>query len=317
MSGTAPTLEGLLYLSREDVASLLPGAVEQIDLAEETYVAMAEGRVELPPKPGIHPRQNAFIHAMPVYLADKDVAAMKWVAGYEENPARGLSYISGLVVVNDPDTGRPLAIMDAEEITAARTAAASGVCIRRWATPGWRRAAILGCGQQGRYHAQLMQALNPDVHISAWDPDASRIGLLPGRVEVASDPRAAVKDADVVITAGPIISEPQPTLDATATRPGCLLLPIDFDASVAADLVQDVDLFIADDVAQFEYYRGRGHFRAWPAPEASLGEALRDGFTATTTLCCNLGVGALDAAFAHEVLCAAGPRLTDFTALPR
>ena len=43
---------------------------------------MAAGRVELPPKPGIHPRQDAFIHAMPAYLEDTDVAAIKWVAGY-------------------------------------------------------------------------------------------------------------------------------------------------------------------------------------------------------------------------------------------
>ena len=106
---------------------------DQLDLVEATYRAVAAGRVELPPKPGVHPRPDSFIHAMPAYLADEDVVALKWVSGYPENKARGLPYISGLVVLNDAETGLPTAIMDGAEITAARTAAASGVCVRRWA----------------------------------------------------------------------------------------------------------------------------------------------------------------------------------------
>ena len=148
---------------REQVAGLLPEIPAQLDLVEETYAALAAGRVELPPKPGVHPRENSFIHAMPAYLADQDVAALKWVSGYPGNKARGLPYISGLLVLNDAETGLPLAVMDAAEITAARTAAASGVCIRRWAPDGWSTAAILGCGEQGRFHARLLNELNPDV----------------------------------------------------------------------------------------------------------------------------------------------------------
>src|SRR2546421_538492 len=83
-------------------------------------------------------RPNAFIHAMPAYLADEDVAALKWVSGYPDNPSRSLPYISGLIVLNDAATGQPLAVLDAAEITAARTAAASGACIRRFAHAGWR-----------------------------------------------------------------------------------------------------------------------------------------------------------------------------------
>ena len=80
----------LLYLTREDVAGLLPDVPAQLDLVEETYRAVGAGRVELPPKPGIHPRPDSFIHAMPAYLRDDDVAALKWVAGYPANKERGL-----------------------------------------------------------------------------------------------------------------------------------------------------------------------------------------------------------------------------------
>jgi ornithine cyclodeaminase/alanine dehydrogenase len=83
----------LLYLSRAEVAGLLPPILEQVDLVEDTYRAVASGRVELPPKPGIHPRTDAFIHAMPAYLRDEDVAALKWIAGYPANPQRGLPYM--------------------------------------------------------------------------------------------------------------------------------------------------------------------------------------------------------------------------------
>ena len=144
----------IVYLSRQEVSDLLPPIPEQIDLVAGTYRSMAAGRVELPPKPGIHPRQDAFIHAMPAYLEDTDVAAIKWVSGYPSNKALGLPYINGLMIVNDAATGMPIAIMDAAEITAARTAAASGACIRHWAPAGWTRAAIIGCGEQGRYHAR-------------------------------------------------------------------------------------------------------------------------------------------------------------------
>ncbi|MBA2537192.1 MAG: ornithine cyclodeaminase family protein, partial [Actinobacteria bacterium] len=55
----------LLYLTRDEVAGLLPSVPEQLDLVEETYRALAAGRVQLPPKPGVHPRKDSFIHAMP------------------------------------------------------------------------------------------------------------------------------------------------------------------------------------------------------------------------------------------------------------
>ena len=289
----------LLYLVRDEVASLLPPIAEQLDLVEKTYEAVAAGRVELPPKPGIHPRKNSFIHAMPAYLRDEDVAALKWVAGYPANKARGRPYISGLIVVNDADTGLPAAIMDAAEITAARTAAASGVCIRKWAPEGWREAAILGCGEQGRYHARVIRELNPEARIRAYDPHPERVAELEGRVETAETPAEAIRGADVVVTAGPIVEEPDSPLGPDWLGERWLALPIDFDFYFASETVAAADLFLVDDVDQFEYYRSLGHFRDWPEPGGTVGE---EHERRPRVLCCNLGVGALDAAFAARVL---------------
>jgi len=153
----------LTYLTRADVRSLLPGWTEMVDLVDETYAAMADGGVELPPKPGIHPRPDSFIHAMPAYLRGRDVAAVKWVSGYPANKELGLPYITGLLVLNDAATGLPRCVMDAAEITAVRTAAASGACVRRWAPDGWSRAAILGFGEQGRFHSLRNRSAGTNV----------------------------------------------------------------------------------------------------------------------------------------------------------
>ncbi len=301
-------MTSFLYLSRDDVRALLPAVPEQLDLVEETYRELAAGGVELPPKPGIHPRPDSFIHAMPSYLKRMDVAALKWVSGYPANKERGLPYISGLVVVNDPETGLPTAVMDAAEITAARTAAASGVCVRRFAPDGWRRAAVLGCGEQGRFHARLLSALNPDVRIRAYDPHPERVAQLEGRVEAAEKPTEAVEDAEVVVSAAPIVERPEPSISSDLLPGSWLALPIDFDALLRPDVVAAADLFLVDDVGQFEYYRELGHFQGWPAPEASVGEALASADSPGRVVCCNLGIGALDAAFAARVLAAARAR---------
>jgi alanine dehydrogenase len=289
----------LVYLSRTEVVSLLPPLDEQLDLVESTYEAVAGGRVELPPKPGIHPRKDSFIHAMPAYLRDEDVAALKWIAGYPANKERGLPYITGLIVLNDTETGLPAAIMDGAEITAARTAAASGVCIRKWAPEGWSEVAILGCGEQGRYHARVVNALNAEARIHAYDPHPDRIAELAGRVEATADPQEAVEGCEVVISAGPIVDDPESPLGPDWLGERWLALPIDFDFYFSAETVAAADLFVVDDIDQFEYYRSLGHFRDWPAPAGTVGQPHeRRG----RVLCCNLGVGALDAAFAARVL---------------
>ena len=298
----------LLYLTRDEVARLLPPIPEQLDLVEETYRAVGAGRVELPPKPGVHPRKDSFIHAMPAYLMDEDVAALKWVSGYPANKERGLPYITGLIVVNDAATGLPRAVMDAAEITAARTAAASGVCIRRWAPAGWKVAAILGCGVQGRVHAAVIRALNASARIQAYDPHPERVESLDRDVIGFAEPAEAVAGADIVVTAGPIVDEPDSPLRPDWLGDRWLALPIDFDFYFSREAVAAADRFLVDDVAQFEYYRSLGHFRDWPAAEGSVGEALADGRGGVKLVCCNLGVGALDAAFAARVLAAARDR---------
>lgn len=291
--------ETIIYLDRASVRRLLPGVEEQMARIARTYVGMSRARVENPPKIGVHARPDTFIHAMPAHLMDEDVTAMKWVSAYPGNPARGLPYISGLVVLNDSETGLPLAVMDAAEITAVRTAAASGVSIRHLAHPGWRRVAILGFGEQGRQHAHVVRTLARDAEIRVYG--GPRLQSPEEAVDVASDARTAVEGADVVITAGPMSRDENRRLERDWLPRRCLVVPVDFDAYATADLVAGADMFVVDDVGQFEHYRTLGYFDGWPRPEQSLGTALGTGPHGDLRVSCSLGVGAIDAALAHAV----------------
>ena len=291
--------EHLTYLDRESVRRLLPDVPEQLDRLARTYVALAAGRVENPPKIGVHARAETFVHAMPAYLADEDVTALKWVGAYPANPGRGLPYISGLIILNDSGSGLPLAVMDAAEITAARTAAATGVSIRHLAHDGWSRVAILGYGEQGRYHATVVRALNPEAEIRVFGGPRLQ-GPLPG-VEVLPDARAAVEGADVVITAGPMSRDPQRRLDRNWLPSRCLVVPVDFGAYVDAPLVEQAACLVVDDIDQFEHYRSLGHFGGWPRPDLSLGAAVEAAPDGDLRVSCSLGVAAADAAIAAVV----------------
>src|SRR5262245_57211846 len=142
MSG--PMSGSLRYLAAADVLAALPPVEERLALAERTLLALISD-AEMPPKIGVHPRPPAsFSHAMPALLrgpaADgtDDLLGMKWVAGFPSNAGQAsiggaaLPAISATVILNDAMTGLPRAVIDAGPITAHRTAAVTGVAIRRW-----------------------------------------------------------------------------------------------------------------------------------------------------------------------------------------
>ncbi len=146
-------------------------------------------------------------------------------------------------------------------------------------------------------------------------PHPERIATLGDGVDAALGPREAVEGAEVVVTAGPIVESPDSPLGPDWLGERVLGLPIDFDFYFDADAVASAELFLVDDVDQFEYYRSLGHFQGWPAPEGSVGEALAREGAPSRVVCCNLGIGALDAAFAARVHAAARERRTG-TELP-
>lgn len=271
----------LLYLSRADVESVGIQMKDVIGAVEEAFREKGEGRIEMPPKPGIHPAKDAFIHAMPACIPSMGAAGMKWVSGFPENRKRGLPYISGLLVLNDPETGLPVSVMDCTWITAMRTCAASAVAAKHLARKDSSVMGMLGCGVQGRANVEAMKAVFPGLaELRAYDIDrrvlsqyAEDMGALHGlEVVKARSPREAVEGSDIVITAGPILKNPTPVIGPTWLRRGGFACPLDFDSYWTSEAMQTMDKFCTDDKAQLEYYKTVGYFGGTPEVYADLGE---------------------------------------------
>jgi ornithine cyclodeaminase/alanine dehydrogenase-like protein (mu-crystallin family) len=271
----------ILYLSRKEVAGTGLTMAEVIEAVEQAFREKGEGRVEMPPKPGVHPRPDSFIHAMPAFIAATGALGIKWVAGYPENAKRGLPYISGLVVLNDPDTGLPLAVMDCVWITAMRTGAATTVAARYLAREDSKDLGVLGAGVQGFSNLEALKVLFPIERVTVYDIDDGQFGRYEQRVrgrwpEIvvrrAAEPREAVEGMDIVVTAGPIVRPPHATIRAGWLSAGAFASMVDFDSYWSGEALAEVDKFTTDDIPQLEHYRTLGYFQEIPEIYGELGE---------------------------------------------
>lgn len=274
----------LRYLSRRDVEKVALPMAEIIDVLEEVFLEKARGLTEAPPKPGIHPRPESFIHAMPAFVPGRGAAGIKWVSGYPSNPQKGLPYISGVLILNDPDTGVPIAVMDCAWITAMRTAAASALAARYLAKGESRVLAICGCGVQGRSHLEALSIVLPglkDVLLYDINPEAAERFLKEASEMypklsfcVVASAREALQEADVVVTATFILKDAKPQIQKGWIRPGTFVTSLDFDCYWTEEALEDVDLIVTDDEDQFYYYRKQGYFPRISRPDAELAEIL-------------------------------------------
>ncbi|MEP6637791.1 MAG: hypothetical protein ABJC39_00450 [Chloroflexota bacterium] len=319
MSGSEPPLR---YLSGADVLAAMPNVDERLALAERTLMALVAD-AELPPKIGVHPRSNgSFAHAMPAHLrgADPDgrddLLGLKWVAGFAANNGLGLPAINATVVLNDAATGRVRAILDGGPITALRTAAVSGVAIRRFApmvSGRATRAALIGAGVQGRSHLEVLGRVLPGVGLCLFDRHPERAEGLAAEarrtdgiseVTVAPDAPSAVREADVVVTAasfGPV----RQVMTAGWLAADALVVPVDYATYLAADVARDAALFLVDDRGQFLANRDAGLFDGYPNPTATVGEAILAGTARPASgrvVVSHLGVGLADVMFGAAIM---------------
>jgi ornithine cyclodeaminase/alanine dehydrogenase len=304
----------LLYLSRADVERVALDMPAIIRLLGAAFREKGEGRVEMPPKPGIHPKGDAFIHAMPAYIPGLKSAGLKWVSGFPENAKIGLPHISGLLVLNDVETGLPYAVMDCTWVTAYRTGAASALAAKYLARPQSEVFGILACGVQGRTHLLAMAALFPLKRVYAYDilPDAERryieeMSAKTGLEIIGVDhPRKAVAESDIVVTSGPILKHPRPTIEKGWLKPGAFGSAVDYDSYWKPEALAEMDKLATDDLPQFRYVRSTGYFQRTPEPYADLGEIVAGKKPGRErederTMAMNLGLALDDMAVAPEI----------------
>jgi ornithine cyclodeaminase/alanine dehydrogenase len=271
----------LLYLSRRDIEKLAIPISDVIEVVENAFCEKAAGKTEMPPKPGIHPKENAFIHAMPAYLPGLQAAGIKWVSGYPENTKRNLPYISGLIILNDSETGFPISVMDCTWITAKRTGAVTAVAAKYFARDDSKVLGILGCGAQGRSNLEALLTVCRSIEkVKAYDiieenlkkyviEETLKHGV---KISAEGSPKKAVEGSDIVVSAGPILRQPHPVIERSWFEDGGLACPLDFDSYWKPEAMFSMNKFCVDDIQQLWYYKRQGYFNQLPKVYAELGD---------------------------------------------
>jgi len=305
----------MLYLSKKDVGKVDLPMKEIIEVLGEAFKEKGLGKIEMPPKPGIHTQPEAFIHAMPAYISSLKSAGIKWVSGYPENYKRNLPYINGLLILNDPETGIPLSVMDCIWITAMRTGAATAVAAKYMANMDSHTVGILGCGVQGRTNLKALKITIPGLkEVKAYDISSDAVNRYAEEmrkdtglnVSIAATPKEAVRDSDIIVTAGPILRNPHPVIEDAWLKPGVFASPVDFDSYFKKSAFERCDKFVTDDKDQCLYYKSLGYFQHISEIYADLGEIvaeLKPGREKKTEkiICSNLGLAIDDMATAIRV----------------
>jgi ornithine cyclodeaminase/alanine dehydrogenase-like protein (mu-crystallin family) len=228
-------------LRSADVRRLLPMA-ECIELMRRTMIAVSEGRVVLPLRSILTmPGDRGLFGVMPGYLADPECFGIKLLSLIPRNKPPQYSSHLGLVLLFEPDHGLPVALLDAAEITAIRTAAASGLATRLLARPDAGDLAILGAGEQAQSHLEAMLTVRAVRRVRVWARDlgksrafAAEQGARHGvKIEAMTGVRAATDGADIICTT---TGAREPILKGEWLAPGAHLNVVGSSRSSAAEV---------------------------------------------------------------------------------
>jgi ornithine cyclodeaminase/alanine dehydrogenase-like protein (mu-crystallin family) len=224
-----------------EVRKLLPMG-ECIDLMQRTMIAVSEGRVVLPLRTIlVMPGDRGKMGVMPGYLAEPECFGVKLISLIPRNKPPQYSSHLGLVLLFEAEHGQPVALLDAAEITAIRTAAASGMATRLLARADAGDLALLGAGEQARSHLEAMLCVRPLRRIRVWARDRGKAQAFAetegGRhrisIETAATVREAVAGADIICTT---TSAREPILLGDWLTPGVHMNVVGSSIAVAAEI---------------------------------------------------------------------------------
>lgn len=195
-------------LSNEDVARLLtmPVAIEGIDRVMRSVSAR---EVEMPLRHTVPVGGQNRLGVMSGAINSPQCYGVKLLSLFPENPARGLSGHRGAMVVFEPETGSPVAMMDAGLLTAIRTAAASAVATKALAREEAEVLTLIGTGEQAEHHLTAMCAVRPisNLRVVARDPaKAEKFANWAAaqhpelKISHGTDAKKAIQAADIICT---------------------------------------------------------------------------------------------------------------------
>ena len=163
----------VLVVSRGEVARLLD-LDALIDALADAMADLSAGRASVPDRIGaVVPECDGRLLAMPGYVPSQQALVTKLVSLFPNNSGTGLPTHQALILVFDPRTGSPAALLDGTEITAVRTGACSALSARLLARPAASVLAVLGTGVQARSHARAVPRVRQitEIRVAGRDPD--------------------------------------------------------------------------------------------------------------------------------------------------
>ena len=207
----------LLFLEEEQVRKHLRMA-DLIPTMEKALTDFSAGKVTQPVRQVISvDPPGGFYGMMPALTPDG--LGQKIVTFYPPNAEKGIPTHMALIVLNNPRTGAPLAVMDGRLITEMRTAAVSAAATKLLAPPEAKVLAILGSGVQARSHVEALRLARQFEEIRVWSPNKSHAESFAKEIEAKPmSAEDAVRDADVVVT---VTSSQAPVLHGAWLKPGC------------------------------------------------------------------------------------------------
>jgi len=233
-------------IEREEVASRLTYDL-CIPIVRRAMIAFSKGETRQHLRSIIPLARGHVFGIMPGAMGENAPFGAKLISVYPENFARGRQSHQGLVVLFEPETGEPVCIVHAGEITAIRTAAASAVATDALARPDARRLAILGYGEQAATHARALLKVRAIQSVRVWGRSPDRAKAFCERMSLelgipftsANDVANAVSDADIICT---VTSAREPILHGAWVRPGTHVNLV--GSSVAGPVEVDTDLVV-------------------------------------------------------------------------
>lgn len=215
------------FIDRAEVARQLsfPRAIE---LVRDGMMALSRGDTLQLPRSIMALSEQRLFGIMSGALGVHDVFGAKLISVFRENTAKGASSHQGVIVIFDPDIGAPIGVVDAGEVTAIRTAAASAVATDALARRHAARLVIVGTGEQAIAHARAIACVRPLSSIAVWGRSATHAAAAVSRIEAAlqvtaapvDDLEAAARDADIICT---VTAAVEPILFGAWIKPGAHL----------------------------------------------------------------------------------------------
>jgi len=168
---------------------------------------------------------HSFFGLMPSYVPALPALGAKLVTVCHGNAKRGLDTHQAVIVMLDPETGVPQAILDGRLITEARTAAVSAVSARRLARQDARVLGILGSGVQARSHLEALSLVRDFREVRAWSPTPKRLRQFTTETGARAMPDAesVVRDADVVVA---VTASPTPVVQSAWVAEGAHVIAV-------------------------------------------------------------------------------------------